>query len=122
MRRARRVFRGLLRRAARTLDRISPGAVEAVAFHLRDVADQTAPRGRFRLQFGGTRFQLDVVEERPSWHRTFSRWAEGIEVYELVLIECLTRLVRQTVAPRFVDIGAFMGHYACYVAALTGDQ
>jgi len=96
--------------------------VATVASHLRDVADQTSPRGRFWLQFGGTRFQLDVAEELPSWHRTFSRWAEGIEVYELVMIECLTRLVRRTMAPRFIDIGAFMGHYACYVAALTGDH
>ncbi|MBI1815463.1 MAG: FkbM family methyltransferase [Deltaproteobacteria bacterium] len=122
MRRARRVYGGLLRRAARIVDRLAPGAVAAAATILRNVADQTSPGGRFWLQYAGARFQLDVVEERPFWYQTFSRWAAGMEVYELTMIECLTRLVLRTEAPRFVDIGAFMGHYACYVAALTGDQ
>ena len=43
-------------------------------------------------------------------------------VYEPMMLACLTRLLHRGAMPRFMDIGAFFGYYACYVSALLGDQ
>ncbi len=75
----------------------------------------------FALSHEATRFNLYVVEGAPWAHRIYSRWADGAEVFELVMLECLTRLLARVQQPVFMDIGAFMGHYACYAAALLGD-
>jgi FkbM family methyltransferase len=75
----------------------------------------------FALSYEATRFDLYVVEGAPWAHRVYSRWADGTEVFELVMLECLTRLLGQAQRPVFMDVGAFMGHYACYAAALLGD-
>src|SRR5205085_4065496 len=50
------------------------------------------------------------------------QWADGTDVIEFVMLECLTRLLRQTEEPGFMDVGAFMGHYACYATALLDDS
>ncbi len=118
----RRVSRNVLRWVARLVDRLSPGSVARVATALQRAADRNAPGARFSLQYRDTCFQIDLVDGCPYWHNSYSRWAAGIEVYELVMLECLTRLVHRCGTPAFIDIGAFMGHYAQYVAALTGDQ
>jgi FkbM family methyltransferase len=76
----------------------------------------------FDLSHGDTRFKLHVVGEAAWAHGVYARWAAGVEVFELVMLECLTRLLRETEQPAFMDIGAFMGHYACYAAALLGDE
>jgi FkbM family methyltransferase len=76
----------------------------------------------FALSYGGTRFNLYVGEAASGAQGACSRWAEGTEVYELVMLECLTRVLRSTERPAFMDVGAFTGHYACYAAALLGDR
>ena len=78
--------------------------------------------GVLALSYGGTRFNL-YVDAHPPWaQHVYSRWAEGTEVYELVMLECLTRVLRNTERPAFMDVGAFTGQYACYAAALLGDR
>jgi len=44
------------------------------------------------------------------------------EVYEPMMLACLTRLLRRTETPQFMDIGAFLGYYACYASALFGGR
>jgi FkbM family methyltransferase len=83
---------------------------------------QASKSAVFALSHGDTRFKLHVVGGAPWAHRVYARWADGVEVFELVMLECLTRLLRQTEQPAFMDVGAFMGHYACYAAALLGDE
>jgi FkbM family methyltransferase len=118
----RNTCRSLLRRTAGLVERLSPGTVHTVADSLRRAADYNAPAARFSLQYRDTRFDIDLVDGCPFWYRTFSRWAAGVDVYELVMLECLTRLVHRMEAPAFIDIGAFVGHYAQYVSALTDDR
>jgi len=43
-------------------------------------------------------------------------------VYEPMMLACLTRLLQRTATPQFMDIGAFLGYYACYVSALLGGR
>jgi FkbM family methyltransferase len=81
-----------------------------------------SPAASFSLRHNGTSFRLYVVEDRFWAYRAYSQWADGIDVYERVMLECLTRLLRQTKHPAFMDIGAFVGHYACYATALLGDR
>jgi FkbM family methyltransferase len=44
------------------------------------------------------------------------------KVYEPVMLACLTRLLGRTGTPRFMDVGAFLGYYACYASALFGGR
>ena len=88
-----------------------------------DALDASLTSAVYELSYGGTRFNLYVDGSAPPWaHRVYSRWAEGTEIYELVMLECLTRVLRTTERPAFMDVGAFMGEYACYAAALLGDR
>ena len=49
-------------------------------------------------------------------------FAKSYKVYEPMMLACLTRLLQRTATPRFMDIGAFLGYYACYASALLCDQ
>lgn len=108
--------------AARLLHRLSPRTFSVLSSELRDLVRRTSAADSFVLRLGDTRFRLHVVADRPLAHFVYGRWAAGGEVVELVMLECLTRLLRHVRRPAFIDIGAFMGHYACYAAALLQDR
>jgi FkbM family methyltransferase len=55
------------------------------------------------------------------WNRHL-KFSKSGNVYEPVMLACLTRLLQRTATPVFMDIGAFMGLYACYASALLGDR
>ena len=80
----------------------------------------TAP-GIVSMSVGAVRFQLSIVGDRPSVQRMYQELAMTHAVYEPVMLACLTRILKKTAQPRFMDIGAYMGYYACYVAELLGD-
>lgn len=80
------------------------------------------PPRSFALSYQGTSFRLHVIGGVSWAHHVYGRWAETGEVFELVMLECLTRLLRRSEEPVFIDVGAFMGHYACYAAALLNDR
>jgi FkbM family methyltransferase len=44
------------------------------------------------------------------------------KVYEPVMLACLTRLLQRMRTPQFMDVGAFLGYYACYASALFSDR
>jgi FkbM family methyltransferase len=43
-------------------------------------------------------------------------------VYEPYMLACLTRLLRGSDVPRFMDVGAYLGYFAFYAVALMKDQ
>jgi FkbM family methyltransferase len=124
--RPRRWVRRTLRRRLAQAIRLVPSPVRARARELGREAIGPSPEtpepAVFALSHGETRFKLHVVGEAAWAYGVYARWADGVEVFELVMLECLTRLLRQTKEPAFMDVGAFMGHYACYAAALLGDE
>jgi FkbM family methyltransferase len=42
--------------------------------------------------------------------------------YEPVMTRCLARLLRELHEPHFMDVGSFVGYYACYAGALLGSD
>jgi FkbM family methyltransferase len=44
------------------------------------------------------------------------------KVYEAAMLACLTRLLQRAATPQFMDVGAFLGYYACYASALFGGR
>src|SRR2546423_3734567 len=113
--------RGPLRRRLLQAIKLVPPPVLARARELGREAVGASPQAPepavFVLSHGDTRFKLHVVGEAAWAHRIYALWADGVEVFELVMLECLSRLLRQAEQPTFMDVGAFMGHYACYAAA-----
>src|SRR5262249_48055409 len=74
-----------------------------------------------RIANGDWRFTL----LRPDFFRStrcamILQWGDYLnlrkrgEVYDPTMLACLTRLLQGTARPRFMDIGAFLGYYACY--------
>ena len=127
-RHARAAFSRTATKVARLLYRLMPqsllsqlgGAGRGVVQAL--VEADVFPAASFSLRHRGTSFKLYVVKDRFWAYSAYSKWADGTNVYERVMLECLTRLLRRTEHPGFIDIGAFMGHYACYATALLGDR
>jgi FkbM family methyltransferase len=60
--------------------------------------------------------QSDMGYGQWKWYR--SHFAESGKAYEPIMLACLTRVLQLAATPRFMDVGAFLGHYACYVSAL----
>lgn len=52
----------------------------------------------------------------------YRRLSKKGKVYEPTMLACLARLLQRTATPQFMDIGAYMGYYACYVSALFGGR
>ena len=71
------------------------------------------PSGRFALT------QCEVLVSPWSLYGSLSKSGE---VYEPVMLACLTRLLQRTATPQFMDIGACLGFYACYASALFGGR
>jgi FkbM family methyltransferase len=109
-------------RVVRLLQRRAPDTYAAVLTELRGMGGHGWAPADFTLDYHGTSFKLHVVGGHPTAREIYGRWAEGREIEEVVMLECVTRLVHRVERPEFVDIGAFMGHYACYVARLLGDS
>jgi len=89
---------------------------------LRGAVATVSPAATFDLAYRDVAFKLHVQKDLAWMYRVCARWAAGEEVYELVMLDCLTRLLRRVDHADFVDVGACMGHYACYAAALLGDR
>lgn len=74
------------------------------------------------MRINNVDFQLCIAGGRPTTQALFAELAEREMAYEPIMTGVLTRLLRAMDEPAFMDVGAFMGYYACYVAALLGDR
>lgn len=101
---------------------MSPRAYRRIRTDLLDILDKTSPAEEFLLRYGDVSFVVAFPKDRGLEHRLFERWSNGDGVYEMVMIESLTRILRSVGQEDFVDVGAFVGHYACYAAALRADS
>ena len=96
------------------------GVVE-LSFDGDGVVELAVPTTTGELQFtllAPPRFsstQSEMAIDAWKWYRALS---ERGKVYEPIMLACLTRVLQRTATPRFMDIGAFLGYYACYVSAL----
>lgn len=116
--------RAVARRLARGWYRIAPKSAEL----LRDVLNEEEMHWRHgrtavvRMSAGAVRFDLCVPGDRPKWQRRYQELAKARSAYEPVMLACLTRLLQRAEAPRFMDLGAFFGYYACYASALLRGE
>jgi len=88
------------------------------------LTDELARRKRpieVALTAGDVRFSLWLPTDRPKWPN-YQRLSKRGEVYEPVMLACLTRLLQKAATPRFMDLGAYLGYYACYVSAWFGGS
>lgn len=67
------------------------------------------------LHVQGISYQLRIAEDNPP-AKKFRQVFELNGQYEAVMVAILTRLLDTLDAPVFVDLGAFIGYYTCFVA------
>ncbi len=108
------------------LRRIAPPFANGLEIVAYDVAEQlrhskSARASTASLNVRGVRFNLSIVANHPHAYEQYMKIAANGDAYEPVMVECLTRILREVNEPAFIDIGAFMGFYACYVSALLKD-
>jgi len=71
---------------------------------------------------GETEFKLWAQAGHPTAQRIYGGLAKKKAVYEEIMVECLRQILDAFPAPVFMDVGAFMGYYACYVATYRNDR
>jgi FkbM family methyltransferase len=114
-------------RVIRFLNRVSPKLVNFGAMVLQDELMHARPNDKLAMTIGHVRFTL-VAPHRLNqsmagalWHHYRELSKKG-KACEPLMLACLTRLLLRAAAPCFMDIGAFVGHYACYASALLDDR
>ena len=62
------------------------------------------------------KFKMYVRKQNSQAHYTYTELLSKGRVYELAITVCLNSILKKEDKPIFADIGAFIGHYACYVS------
>ena len=76
-----------------------------------------------RLNVNGVEFVLAVTDyDRRSFWANYRKLGEKRAVYEPYMLAVLGRLLGRFDDPRFMDIGAYLGYFAFYAAALLKDR
>jgi FkbM family methyltransferase len=67
-------------------------------------------------------FKMYVRKQNSQAHYTYTTLLSDGRVYELAITVALNSILKYQKKPIFADVGAFIGHYACYVSkALKND-
>ncbi len=61
-------------------------------------------------------FKIYVRKKNSEAHYTYTQLLSDGRVYELAITVCLNSILKYQKKPIFADVGAFVGHYACYVS------
>ena len=61
-------------------------------------------------------FKIFVRKQNTQAHYTYTQLLGPGRVYELAITVCLNSILKYEKKPIFADVGAFIGHYACYVS------
>ena len=62
------------------------------------------------------KYKIFVRKQNTQAHYTYTELLRKGRVYELAIAVCLNSILKKENKPIFADIGAFIGHYACYVS------
>jgi FkbM family methyltransferase len=75
------------------------------------------------MTVGDVRFTLWLPSTpRAPLAANYRRLSAKGEIHEPVMLACLTRALQQASKSRFMDIGAHVAYYACYVSGLFGGR
>jgi FkbM family methyltransferase len=119
-------YRAVLRAIIGLAGRVSLGLVYRIDQFAQDILAEVRSHpalavSEVRFAVFGADFALDIEEAPANVRREYKELELNNSVYEPVMTRCLTHLLEQTTQPRFMDLGAFMGYYACYVATRLND-
>jgi len=93
------------------------GEVHDIVFLSTYISDKNV-----QLTVGNTEFSLRLKGGlRDAHHELVVVQSRG-EIYEEVMVSCLSRILDIDKNACFIDVGSFMGYYACYVSAYLSDQ
>lgn len=111
----------------RLVDRVAPRLTDLLGLgietaHRCQQKIRAARQDVLTMRVGGTRFRLCIGSGHQLAHSIYLPLAAEGRVYEPLATACLTRLLQRLSEPTFMDIGAFVGYFASYAAALLGDQ
>ena len=67
-------------------------------------------------QIQNINFKIYVRKNNAQAHYTYTQLLDKKKVYELYITVCLNSILKNETKPVFADVGAFVGHYACYVS------
>jgi FkbM family methyltransferase len=61
-------------------------------------------------------FKIYVRKNNSQAHYVYTQLLDGKKIYEPSIIVCLNSILKNEKKPVFADVGAFVGHYSCYVS------
>ena len=70
----------------------------------------------FDYEIENIKYKIYVRKQNSQAHYTYTQLLNKGKVYELAVTVCLNSILKKEEKPIFADIGAFVGHYACYVS------
>jgi FkbM family methyltransferase len=114
-------------RVCRVLDGAAPGVTDRLgaALETAHTYHRAIRIGRsdvLTMRVGETRFRLCLAGGSEEAHRVYVPLAREGKTYEPTLIACLSQFLLRLPDPAFMDVGAFMGYFTFYAAALLKDQ
>jgi FkbM family methyltransferase len=121
----RRVLRRSLVASARQVLRRLPFEY---LYELRHLASEVAGGGqqsdaKVTLTIGAVDFDLWLSAGlAPESCKTYTDMQATGAVHEAALVRCLQCVLARESAPVFVDIGSYVGYYACYVSGYVADR
>lgn len=112
-----------VRSSVRWLRRVAPRIVDYGHMVLEDERDSAnRDHSVVPIAVGDVQFKLALARERVRFAADYGRLSRTGAIYEPMMTASLTRVLQRTAAPRFMDVGAFLGYYALYVSALLGGR
>lgn len=111
----------------RLVERVAPRLTDLLGMGI-DVARRSQQKVRVTrrdvvtMRVAGTRFRLCIGSGHQQAHHIYLPLAAEGRGYEPLAAACLTRVPQRLPDPAFMDVGAFVGHFTCYAAALLRDR
>jgi len=68
------------------------------------------------LQIQNINFKIYVRKNNTQAHFVYTHLLNGKKIYEPSITICLNSILINEKKPVFADVGAFVGHYSCYVS------
>ncbi|MBD1173774.1 FkbM family methyltransferase [Pelagibacterales bacterium SAG-MED01] len=76
----------------------------------------------YNYEVENIKYKIYVRKQNSQAHYTYTQLLTKGKVYELAVTVCLNSILKKEEKPIFADIGAFVGHYACYVSKFLNND